>query len=137
LQLCTVRKTKGLYHPFEAGGIDTPRTLTKKIISKKMNIDILNLSKLCPELNITVRAADLTEMAVFIVSEAKRQMQQDLADAAAETYVSPQKTAEMLDVDISTLWRWKKRGYLIPIEVGGKRRYKMSDVKRILGEVKA
>jgi len=102
-----------------------------------MNIDIFNLSKQCPELNITVRAADLTEMAVFIVSETKRQIQQDLADAAAETYVSPQKTAEMLDVDTSTLWRWKKRGYLTNIEIGGKRRYRMSDIKRILGEVKA
>jgi len=30
------------------------------------------------------------------------------------------------------LWRWAKRGYLVPIEVGGKRRYRMSEVKAIL-----
>jgi len=40
--------------------------------------------------------------------------------------------AEMLDVDKSTLWRWAKIGYLVPINVGGKRRYRMSDVNRIL-----
>ena len=32
----------------------------------------------------------------------------------------------------ATLWRWAKVGYLVPINVGGKRRYRMSDVKRIL-----
>jgi Helix-turn-helix domain len=50
----------------------------------------------------------------------------------AETYPSPKQVCEILNVDLSTLWRWNKRGYLCPSEVGGKRRYKMSDVKRIL-----
>ena len=40
----------------------------------------------------------------------------------------------MLGVDKSTLWRWSKQNYLAPIEVGGKRVYKVSDVKQILGE---
>ena len=39
---------------------------------------------------------------------------------------------EMLDVSQSTLWRWQKAGYLVPLNVGGKRRYRMSDVRRIL-----
>ena len=83
-------------------------------------------------MNITVGAADLTDFAVFLVSETKRQIQQDLTDAAAETHVTPQKTAEIFDVDPSTLWRWRKRNYLVPVEVGGLRRYKMSDIQRIL-----
>jgi len=49
-----------------------------------------------------------------------------------ETYLSPKKTAEMLDVNPTTLWRWNKRNYLIHIQVGGKRRYKMSDIQKIL-----
>jgi len=49
-----------------------------------------------------------------------------------ETYLSPQKTAELLDVDKSTLWRWNKRDYLKSIELGGKRLYRMSDIKKIL-----
>ena len=55
-----------------------------------------------------------------------------ITDANTETYPSAKKVAEMLDVDKSTLWRWAKVGYLVPINVGGKRRYRMSDVKRIL-----
>lgn len=50
-----------------------------------------------------------------------------------ETYSTPKQASEILDVDLSTLWRWKKRGYLVPIEVGGRRRYKMSDINKILG----
>ena len=36
------------------------------------------------------------------------------------------------EVNPSSLWRWRKRGYLVPAEIGGKRRYKMSDIRRIL-----
>jgi predicted site-specific integrase-resolvase len=37
-----------------------------------------------------------------------------------------------LGISETTLWRWNKIGYLVPINIGGKRRYKMSDVRRIL-----
>jgi excisionase family DNA binding protein len=50
-----------------------------------------------------------------------------------EKYLTRKQAAEMLDVDLSTLWRWNKRNYLCAVEVGGKRRYRMSDVNRILG----
>jgi hypothetical protein len=42
------------------------------------------------------------------------------------------QAAEMLDVDLSTLWRWNNENYLSAIEVGGKRRYKLSEVNKIL-----
>jgi len=131
-RIFAVSKTIGLCHPIEAGGIDTPRTLTKLNIKIKMNIDILNLSKQWPELNITVRAKDLTEMVKFCVLETKQQIEQTLADASAETYLSPKETAELLDVDPSTLFRWNKRNYLNHIELGGLRKYRRSDINKIL-----
>jgi len=42
--------------------------------------------------------------------------------------------SEILNVNITTLWRWNKIGYLKTIEFGGGRRYKMSDVKALLQE---
>ena len=62
----------------------------------------------------------------------KEQLEQLITDQTAETYPSRQKVAEILDVDLSTLHRWAKRGLLVPIEIGGKRRYRMSDVRRML-----
>ena len=53
---------------------------------------------------------------------------------ASEQYLTRKQTAEMLQCDLSTLWRWDKENYLNPIEVGGKRRYKLSEINRILGK---
>ena len=82
--------------------------------------------------NITINAGQLIEVVDYCVSKTRRELEQQINDAAAETYPSRQKVAELLDVDLSTLHRWKKQMYLVPLEIGGKRRYKMSDVKRIL-----
>jgi hypothetical protein len=49
-----------------------------------------------------------------------------------EQYLTRKQTAEMLRVDLSTLWQWNNDNYLCAIEIGGKRRYRMSDVKKIL-----
>lgn len=35
-----------------------------------------------------------------------------------EEYKTPNETAKMLDVDKSTLWRWAKQGYLVPVKWG-------------------
>lgn len=53
------------------------------------------------------------------------------AEAYEETYITPNEACGMLGVDRSTLWRWDKADYLKPISVGGKRRYRMSDLERI------
>lgn len=49
-----------------------------------------------------------------------------------EQYLTRKQTAEMLDVDLSTLWRWNNENYLCAVEIGGKRKYKLSDVNKIL-----
>ena len=77
--------------------------------------------------------ADLIECNEALIRMAKAELEQQITDTAAETYPSVTKVAEILDVNKTTLWRWAKAGYLVPIEIGGKRRYKMSDIKRILG----
>jgi hypothetical protein len=51
-----------------------------------------------------------------------------------EEYLTRRQAAEMLDVDLSTLWRYDKQGYLCPVYIGGKRKYKLSDINRILGK---
>ena len=69
---------------------------------------------------------------MLLIAEVKRELEQTIADEKAETYLSREKVAEILEVSKGTLWRWQKLNYLVPIMVGGKRRYRRSDVKRIL-----
>ncbi len=84
--------------------------------------------------NITlfVNASDLREFGRIILKEAKTEFEAVILAENEERYLSPAETAKMLDVDESTLWRWKKRDYLMPVQVGGKPRYLLSDIKKIL-----
>lgn len=97
-----------------------------------MKPNIVELAKQYPELNLTVRAGELVEVIDYCVNKTRKELEQQITDANTETYPSPDQVAKILDVNKSTLWRWQKAGYLIPIEIGGKRRYKMSDIKKIL-----
>ena len=90
--------------------------------------NIAELAKTCPELTINVKLGELIEATEFCINKTRKELEQQIADANTETYPSPDQVAKILDVDKSTLWRWSKQGYLTPIEIGGKRRYKMSDV---------
>lgn len=87
--------------------------------------------------SVSIGLDDLRRWHQEVLADTKRQLEQAITDANAETYPSAKKVAEILDVNESTLFRWRKKGYLVPIEIGGKRRYKMSDVNKILGRAKS
>ena len=100
-----------------------------------------NLKSLLEEsgnITIAVSLVDLKQFAVEIIESTKRDLEEVVISDKAETYPTPKQVCEILNVDASTLWRWNKRGYLCPAMVGGKRRYKMSEVKAMLngGRVK-
>lgn len=97
-----------------------------------MKIDFYEIAKKMPDLNITIKAGELMEAIDYSINATKRELEQQITDANTETYPSPDQVAKTLDVSKSTLWRWDKSGYLSPIEIGGKRRYRMSDIQAIL-----
>ncbi len=90
------------------------------------------LAREADNITISVSPGDLLECNEALIARTKQELEQLITDANTETYPSVARVAEILDVDKSTLWRWAKCGYLVPIEVGGKRRYRMSDIKAIL-----
>ncbi|OAV65774.1 Helix-turn-helix domain protein [Bacteroidales bacterium Barb6] len=93
---------------------------------------LLALAKECPNVIISIAVGDLIEANEALIRKTKAELEQLITDANTETYPSPDQVAKILGVDKSTLWRWTKSKYLIPIEIGGKRRYRMSDINRIL-----
>lgn len=109
-------------------------TVNKKYVEPK-NEDEMNLIELAekyPDISVTIRLGDLIEANTILIQETKRELEQIIADQNTETYPSREKVMEILGVSSATLWRWNKMGYLSPLNVGGKRRYRMSDVRRIL-----
>lgn len=80
---------------------------------------------------VSLTSEQLNEFAEQILSGARAIYE---TKVQPEQYLTRKQTAEMLDVDLSTLWRYDKQGYLCPVEIGGKRKYKLSDINRILGK---
>jgi excisionase family DNA binding protein len=84
--------------------------------------------------NITV-AINLEQLKVWhkeVIEDTIRKCEDVVLSAKAETYPSPKQVSELLNVHLTTLWRWAAKGYLVPLEVGRKRRYKMSEVKALM-----
>lgn len=79
--------------------------------------------------NITINAGQLIEAIDYAVSKTKAEFEEK---QQPEQYITRKQTAEILDIDLSTLWRYGKEGYLQAVEVGGKRKFRLSDIQRIL-----
>jgi hypothetical protein len=91
--------------------------------------DLLNSDA---NINVTIQRSDLMDFGRFLISQTKTELEAEVIAQQNETYKTRLETCDFLKVDQSTLFRWAKRGYLIPVEVGGKRMYRMSDLQRIL-----
>jgi len=90
------------------------------------------LQELLQQHNVTISitSEQLSDFAKQLLSGAK-EIYEKVKEP--EQYITRKKTAEILDVDLSTLWRWDTQlDYLHPVEIGGKRKYKLSDINRIL-----
>ncbi|MDF9829337.1 helix-turn-helix domain-containing protein [Parabacteroides sp. PF5-6] len=85
-----------------------------------------------PSITLAVSMNDLKEWHQEVIKDAKMQLEQSVMDTKVDIHISPKKAAEIFDVDQSTLWRWSKRGYLTPVQIGGKRRYRMKDINNIM-----
>lgn len=72
--------------------------------------------------------AELKELYAEIRMEAERAA----IIKASERLITPEQAADTLNVSKVTLWRWEKSGYLIPVSIGGKKRYRNSDIAKII-----
>lgn len=49
-----------------------------------------------------------------------------------DTLMTPKETAKLLDISLTTLWRWEKKGRLKCYAIGGTRYYKRNEVLEAL-----
>jgi len=97
-----------------------------------MYCSIVKLAEQCPDITLSVKAGELMEAVNYCVSKTRSDLEQIIQDEAQEKYLSIEKTAELLDVDRSSIWRWTKAGILKPVVLGGKRRFRLSDINKLL-----
>lgn len=50
-----------------------------------------------------------------------------------ESLITKKEAMTLLGKSANTMWKWAKRGYLVPTKVGGTSMYKMSEINKIMG----
>ena len=95
-------------------------------------MDLIEVARQCPDLTVSIRLGDLIEANQSLVEEALMRLEKSVAESRTEIYLSRTKVMEMQEVASATLWRWEKCGYLVPLSVGGKKRYRRTDIQRLL-----
>ena len=74
----------------------------------------------------TVGVSDIAKQ-VIAEMEGQKKLIRNIAE-----FLTAKETAEFLKVDISSLYRFEKTGYLVPVRVGKKRLYRIEDLENIL-----
>lgn len=91
-------------------------------------MSINEILKTGANVQLVVSSLDLKEAFLQWSEEQKQQAQV----TQEENCLTAQETADKLGVDITTLWRWNKSGYLKRIKVGKAIRYRESDVLSLM-----
>ena len=81
---------------------------------------------------LLMSAEDLKKTIKDTVSEARRILEAEVVNGKGEFLLTTNEVIERLSISRKTLYNWEKRKYLVPIEIGGKKRFKLSDVNTIL-----
>jgi excisionase family DNA binding protein len=81
---------------------------------------------------LLISAEDLKKTIKDTVSEARRILEAEVVNGKGEFLLTTNEVIERLSISRKTLYNWEKRKYLVPIEIGGKKRFKLSDVNTIL-----
>ncbi len=81
---------------------------------------------------LLISAEDLKKTIKDTVSEARRILEAEVVNGKGEILLTTNEVIERLSISRKTLYNWEKRKYLVPIEIGGKKRFKLSDVNTIL-----
>ena len=99
----------------------------------KYLLDIEKLITENPNVIFQVTGADLKAFADQLLIGAKAIAMQEAEDAANNKLLSVEEAAELLSVSKMTLYRWDKNDVLKRVEIGGQRRYRKSDIDRLIG----
>lgn len=87
--------------------------------------------------SLVVMTADSFQKALEVVyARAKEAVLAEIrtpAPGECEMMITKGEAMSLLGKSANTLWKWSRRGYLVPTKVGGRVMYKTSDINRILG----
>lgn len=95
-------------------------------------MDIIKMSKEYPGITVAVAVGDLVSANTRLLATAKTELFKVVKDEVGDVLLTKEVVMAKLAVSDSTLWRWKKSGYLVPVTVGGQTRYRLRDIQAIM-----
>ena len=63
-----------------------------------------------------------------VVKKVLHEVLNELRPKDEDKLLTVAETVELLKIDRTTLWRWEKAKYLVPVRLGNRVRYKESDI---------
>lgn len=85
-----------------------------------------------PGVMLVVSAADLKNVVGEMCRAHYRQTEDAILKHREHPTMTRREVARALNITLSTLWRWAKDGYLVPVKIGTKVLYRASDIDRML-----
>lgn len=99
---------------------------------KTKSMNIIEFATQCPDAIISIKIGDLVEANKQLIEQTRDALSKSIRDKEETRYLTRDMVMEMLNISSPTLWRWAKTGYLVPINFGGQRRYRSTDIDEIL-----
>ena len=81
---------------------------------------------------LLVSASDLAEFGRSLIAEAIENAKTIAPAKDDEEYMTAREVEMTYHISDTTLWRWGKSGYLVPVKVGGINRYRKTDVEQVM-----
>ena len=100
-------------------------------------MDIKNILTELPNTIVSLKAEDLGHFARQLVAEVRLEFKREQEEKSKETaedinLLTAEEVKQILEISDSTLYRLGKSGHLVPIWVGGQRRYTYDSLNRFL-----
>lgn len=97
-----------------------------------MNVVDLIKSEGGANIALTINANDLRNVVTDIVRDERERAAKEAVEQNELAAITREEAAKMLNVSLTTLWRWNQEGYLKIIKVGYKALYRKSDIEAML-----
>lgn len=83
---------------------------------------------------IQVNKNELRELLREFYNEIQSEAEAAAVEKAKDSLLTIDEVAQRLGVSRPTLWRWEKANHLVPVRVCGQKRYRNSDVRKLMQE---
>ena len=97
-----------------------------------MKKDIRQLAQEYPGVILQIRADELVDFANAIFNDFRSEHERIVLEKNKEYNYTREEVAKIFRRDKSTISRWKKSGYLVPVEVGGEDLYPKKLIDKML-----